>query len=895
MLTDVGGPGRDAHRLSVMDTEDRLGADRERGLTTEEAARRLDRFGPNVIDTGRGPGWLHRWATQFRNPLIYVLLAAAAITVAFGAFVDAGVIAGVVVLNAVIGYVQESRAQRALDALSRLVPAETTVLRDGEPRRLPADELVPGDTVLLAAGDRVPADVRLAEVRAFEVDESTLTGESAPVPKATSALPGQVVLADRVNMAHAGSVVARGSAVGLVVGTGSATELGAIQRLVSGTATVTTPLTRKLAGFATQLSVVIVGVAVLTFVVALVRGMPPADAFTAVVALAVGAIPEGLPAAVSIVLAIGVVRMARRRAVVRHLPAVETLGSTTVICTDKTGTLTENRMTVTDVVAGGREVAPERADEAGIECLTAGVACNDATLRRADGRWIAEGDPTETALIAAAQAAGLDPGAIVAELPREDVLPFDPALRLMATVHRRADGTRVGYVKGAVEEVLNRCATAAGAGGAVHPVDRDAVWRAQASLARRGLRVLAFARFTPATGPATGLTAGRVTGATLLGLQAMHDPPRAEAANAVTACRTAGVRVKMITGDHADTARSIAGSVGVADSDAPASVLTGAELARLEDADLAGAAERTQVFARVSPEQKLRLVRALQACGHVVAMTGDGVNDAPALRRADIGVAMGAGGTDAARQAADMVLLDDDFATIEAAVEEGRGVFDNLRRFIAWTVPTNIGEGMVILVAVLLGATLPIVPVQILWINMTTAVFLGLTMAFEPKEHGIMRRPPRPPAQSLLTPALLRRIGLVTLLLVIAAFAAFHWEVATGGSVAQARTTAVNVFVCVQIAYLFNCRSMGRSAFTARPAPNPMLAVGIGVTVALQALFTYTPAMNTLFHTAPVDLGALLWALGAALAAFLVVEADKVFWRRGPRDAGPNVPGETCR
>jgi cation-transporting ATPase F len=872
MLTDVSC--RDAHTLSVADTTRSLGADREMGLSTTEATRRLDRFGTNVVDIGRGPGWLHRLAAQFHNPLIYVLLAAAVTTVAFGAFVDAGVIAGVVALNAAIGYVQESRAQRALAALSRLVPAETTVIRDGQPRRLPAAELVPGDTVLLAAGDRVPADVRLAEVRAFEVDESTLTGESAPVPKGTAALPARTALADRVNMAHAGSVVTRGSAVAMVVHTGPATELGAIHRLVSGTATVPTPLTRKLAGFATQLSIVIVGVAVLTFVVALVRGMPLADAFTAVVALAVGAIPEGLPAAVSIVLAIGVVRMARRRAVVRHLPAVETLGSTTVICTDKTGTLTENRMTVTDVVAGGRDVAPARVETAGLECLTAGIACNDATLRREDGRWVAEGDPTETALVAAAQQAGLDPGAVVRELPRDDALPFDPALRLMATVHRRADGSRVGYVKGAVEEVLDRCVTETGAGGPIQPVDRDAVRRAQANLARRGLRVLAFARFTPAAGP----VAGQVRGATLLGLQAMHDPARPEAASAVTACRTAGVRVKMITGDHADTARAIAESVGVADPHAPAAVLTGAELTRLDDANLAGTADRTEVFARVSPEQKLRLVRALQARGHVVAMTGDGVNDAPALRRADIGVAMGAGGTDAARQAADMVLLDDDFATIEAAVEEGRGVFDNLRRFIAWTVPTNIGEGMVILVAVLLGVTLPIVPLQILWINMTTAVFLGLTMAFEAKEHGIMRRPPRPPGQALLTPILLRQIGLVTLLLVIAAFAAFHWEVATGGSVAQARTTAVNVFVCVQIAYLFNCRSLGRSAFTTR-ARNPMLLAGIGVTIALQALFTYAPAMNTLFHTAPMDPGAVLWAIGAALAAFLVVEADKIVWR----------------
>ena len=863
-----------------MDAERRLGADRETGLSAADAAQRFHHFGANVVVVAGGPGWLRRWAAQFHNPLIYVLLAAAAVTLAFGEFVDAGVIAGVVALNAVIGYVQESRAQRALDALARLVPAEATVLRDGAPRRLPAADLVPGDTVLLAAGDRVPADVRLAEVRSFEVDESALTGESVPVAKGTGAVLAETVPADRVNVAHAGTIVTRGSAVALVAGTGSATQLGSIQRLVSSTATVATPLTRKLAGFATQLSVVIVGVAALTFVVALVRGMPVADAFTAVVALAVGAIPEGLPAAVSIVLAIGVVRMSRRRAIVRHLPAVETLGSTTVICTDKTGTLTENRMTVTDVVAGGRRFAPEAAGPGGIACLTAGVACNDATLRQVDGHWVAEGDPTETALVVAAQAAALDPGDVGSALPREDVLPFDSALRFMATVHRRADGTRVGYVKGAAEEVLDRCRTELGPDGHTRPIDRDAVHRAQAALARQGLRVLAFATFTPTTGPLVA----QVADATLLGLQAMHDPPRPEAARAVTACRAAGVGVKMITGDHADTARAIAGSVGLVGAAAPASVLTGADLDRIHDSDLADAADRTDVFARVSPEQKLRLVRALQERGHVVAMTGDGVNDAPALRRADIGVAMGAGGTDAARQAADMVLLDDDFATIEAAVEEGRGVFDNLRRFIAWTVPTNIGEGMVILVAVLIGATLPIVPVQILWINMTTAVFLGLTMAFEAKERGIMRRPPHPPDQQLLTPVLLRQIGLVTVLLVVAALAAYHWQVAAGGSVAQARTAAVNVFVFVQIAYLFNCRSLGRSAFTARTARNPMLLAGIGTTLGLQLLLTFVPAVNALFHTAPVGLVAFGWALGAAAAAFLVVELDKVVWR-APRRA----------
>jgi cation-transporting ATPase F len=870
----VTGTVRDTHCLSIVEVLAQLEVVGDRGLTAAEADARLRRYGANVVTSGPGTGWLRRILAQLHNPLIYVLLAAGAVTLAFGEFVDSGVIAGVVVLNAVIGYVQESRAQKALDALSHMVPAEATVVRDGVPRRIAAAELVPGDVVLLAAGDRVPADVRLVDVRVFEVDESVLTGESVPVVKATDAVPAAAGLADRTDMAHTGTVVSRGTARAVVVATGSATQLGVIQRLVANTEAIATPLTRKLAGFAKQLSVVIVVVAAIVFAVGLLRGMSVAEAFTAVVALAVGAIPEGLPAAVSIVLAIGVVRMSRRRAVVRHLPAVETLGATTVICTDKTGTLTQNRMTVTAVVAAGRVLAPEAAG--GAECVTAGVVCNDATLRHEGGSWVAEGDPTETALISAARAAGLDPGALGDALPRVDVLPFESSRRFMATVHRRADGTLVGYLKGAVEEVLARCGDELGADG-VRSLDHDAAVRLQRDLASDGLRILAFARFTPTGEPLESQLAGPA--ATFLGLQAMHDPPRAEAVRAVAACRQAGIDVKMITGDHADTARAIAAAVGVVDSAEDTAVLTGAELARLDGPALTDAAADTAVFARVSPEQKLDLVKALQERGHVVAMTGDGVNDAPALRRADIGVAMGAGGTDAARGAADMVLLDDNFATIEAAVEEGRGVFDNLRRFIAWTVPTNIGEGMVILAAVLLGATLPIVPVQILWINMTTAVFLGLTMAFEPKESGIMRRPPRPPDRALLTPTLLRQIGLISFLLVVAAFVAFHWEVADGGSVAQARTTAVNVFVCVQIAYLFSCRSLDRTLLTARPGRNSVLFLGIGLTIGLQLLFTYLPAMNTLFHTAPIGLDSWLRAVGAAVIGFVLVEIDKVLWR----------------
>ncbi|UOX90607.1 HAD-IC family P-type ATPase [Amycolatopsis sp. FBCC-B4732] len=836
------------HALPVAAVAERLGVDPRRGLSSAEAGTRLSRFGANTVSVPAGPGPLWRFLVQFHNPLIYVLLLAGGVTWVFGGHVDAGVIGGVVLLNAVVGFVQESRAQRALEALSTMVPVTATVVRDGVPRRIPAAELVPGDVVELAAGDRVPADVRLAEVHLAEIDESALTGESVPVVKSVEPVVAAAPVADRAGSAYSGTLVTRGQARGLVTATGGATQLGDIQHLVATAEAVTTPLTRKLARFSRQLSFVIVAVSAGAFVLGVVRGTPAPEVFTAVVALAVGAIPEGLPAAVAIVLAIGVVRMSRRGAIVRHLPAVETLGGTTVICTDKTGTLTRNRMTVTTLAAAG-ELVPVAGGELR-ECLVAGVLCNDAELD--------EGDPTEIALLGSAIEAGLDPAALRAAAPRTETVPFESETRMMTTVHGS-----VGYLKGAVEEVAARCVTEVVPGGGERPLDREALDRLHRTLTAQGLRVLAFARLAPEP--------------VLLGLQAMQDPPRPEAITAIEACRSAGVDVKMITGDHAGTAVAVAGAVGLADSPR---VLTGAELAELPPAEFDDAVAGTQVFARVSPGQKLELVQALQRRGHVVAMTGDGVNDAPALRRADIGVAMGAGGTDAARQAADMVLTGDDFASIEAAVRVGRGVFDNLRKFIAWTLPANIGEGMVVLVAILFGATLPIVPVQILWINMTTAVFLGLTMAFEPTSPGVMRRPPRPPSRPLFTAALLRRVVLVSLLLVVAAFGAYRLQLGLGEPVAEARTTAINVFVGVQAAYLLSCRSLDRPVLRAWPGHSRMFALGVGLTAGLQLLLTYVPVMNSWFHTAPVGISSWLWVLGAAVAAFAVVEVDKLLWLR---------------
>ncbi|MFF1612383.1 cation-translocating P-type ATPase [Amycolatopsis sp. NPDC058278] len=869
-----------AYALETADTVDLFETDERTGLTEAEATARNVHNGLNVLPTGRATSAFGRFFRQFKDPLVYVLLASAAVTLSLGQLVDSSVIFAVVLLNAVVGLLQESRAEHALAALAGMVTTEVRVVRDGAPIRLRAENLATGDIVLLRAGDKVAADSLLLSAHSLQIDESALTGEAAPVTKVPGALARATALADRRNIAHAGTVVTRGEGTAVVVAIGAATELGLINQLMTATGVPTTPLTRKLAGFSRRLSVGIVALAVVLFVIGLLRGYRAGEMFTAAVTMAVGAIPEGLPAAVSIVLAIGVVRMARRGAIVRRLPSVETLGSTTVICTDKTGTLTTNRMTVTTVVAGGRThewTGGHPLPSALRECLLTGVLCNEA--QPANGT--ATGDPTETALLTAAGEAGLDVGAERSARPRVDVLPFESGRNLMATVHRTADGRLAGYLKGAPEKVLALCHDQLCEDGTAGPLAEGQRETAEA-LARRGLRVLAFATFTPAAEDA--FPAGTPPqGLTLVGFQAMHDPPRPAAVAAVAACRRAGIAVKMITGDHGETARAIARNFALADGEPV--VLTGAEIAVTPDDTLAG----VDVFARVSPEQKLRLVTLLQERGNVVAMTGDGVNDAPALRTADIGVAMGRSGTEVAKEAADMVLANDDFATIEAAVEEGRAVFDNIRKFMAWTLPTNIAEGLVILVAIVLGAQLPMLPVQVLWINMTTAVFLGLALAFEPKETGIMARRPRPPGQALMTADLLRRITLVSVLLVAGSFAVFTWQLRAGASVTEARSITVTVFVFAQIAYLFSCRSLDRF----RPTGwNPWVLGGVAVMVALQVSILYLPLMNELFHTAPLTVAGWLLVLGLAATTFLVAELDKFLWRPRRRGPGSSRPSE---
>ena len=717
------------HHAEASQILETLGTDITKGLDRFEVEHRRQRFGPNALTERRDRSPIVHFLLQFHQPLVYILLSAALAAGLLHEIVDAAVIVGVVVLNAIIGFIQEAKALKAIHALSRSLPSSCTVLRAGKRESVPAVDLVPGDLVLLQSGDKVPADLRILQSRDLRIDESALTGEAVPASKGAGALPRETALGDRINMAFSSTLVTYGTGLGAVVATGDATEIGRISDLIASAEVLETPLTRRISRFSRLLMAVVMGLAALTFAAGLLRGQSVTEMLMASIALAVGAIPEGLPAVVTIILAIGVARMARRRAIIRRLPAVETLGSTTVICTDKTGTVTQNQMTVRRLLAGGTAYAVsgsgyapqgEIRSEAGAvdlsrdaalrDVLLCGLLCNDADLTQDGERWTVRGDPTEGALLSVAARAALRRDEVLTSLPRIDAIPFESQLQFMATLHEdRAGNRRVVYVKGALESLLARCATQVTAGG-TSPLDGDALRAAAEAMASQGLRVLAFARKDLPASTHVLEHADVESGLVFLGLQGMMDPPREEAAPAVAACQRAGIQVKMITGDHAATAAAIASQVGILRGEAGETcVLTGADLQTMSDEELIECVDTVDVFARVSPEHKLRLVEALQARGHVVAMTGDGVNDAPALRQADIGVAMALGGTEVAREAADMILTDDNFASIEAAVEEGRGVFDNLQKFIVWTLPTNGGEALVLLGAVILGLALQVV------------------------------------------------------------------------------------------------------------------------------------------------------------------------------------------
>ncbi len=890
-----------SHQLEHAEVFKLMNVDPRSGLTTADVADRQAKFGLNELEHRRRRSEFVRFLLQFHTPLIYILLAATLVTLLLQEWVDAAVIFAVVLVNATIGFFQESKAERSIEALARSVKTMATVRRDGQRIQIDSVQLVPGDIVLLQSGDKVPADIRLTGIKDLQVDESMLTGESVPVTKHAGALHHETILADRRNMAYAGTLATYGQAEGVVWSIGDATEMGRVATLIHEAVDLSTPLTRKIAQFSKLILMVLPLLAGLSFGIGILRGNEAGDMFMAAVAIAVAAIPEGLPAAVTITLAVGVTRMARRRAIIRKLPAVETLGSTTVVCSDKTGTLTENQMTVRNIFAGGSRYDitgggfdPQgeflhqgdridiTANSALIDCLRAGVLCNDSQLMRHDGRHAAQGDPTEVALIVAAEKAGLLSAQENESRPRVDVIPFESQHQFMATLHDRhgAQG-RVIYKKGAVERLLERCTQMLAADGATQPIDREAIRHEADAMASQGLRVLALAR-RDVEAEHEHLQHEHVKeGMVFLGLQGMIDPPRAQAVAAVADCQRAGMMVKMITGDHVLTAQAIARQLGLRGGDGSEEILavTGQELKKCDDEELKDLAQKAAVFARVSPEEKFRLVRALQARGHVVAMTGDGVNDAPALKQADIGIAMGITGTEVAKGAADMILTDDNFATIEAAVEEGRGVYDNLTKFIIWTTPTNVGEASILTAAILAGVAIPALPVHLLWINMTTAIFLGIVLIMEPKETNLMRRPPRDPAKPILTFPLFMRTGLVSLIILIGSFGLFYWETRWRGlPLPEARTIVVNVIIVVEVFYLLNCRSLTRSIWHIGWFSNRWLFLGIGCIVTSQMAFTYLPVMNRLFHTAPIPAGTWVHILLVGLAAYSVVGFEK--WMR---------------
>ncbi|MEZ5842929.1 MAG: HAD-IC family P-type ATPase [Hyphomicrobiaceae bacterium] len=878
-----------------------------KGLSGSEAAERLARYGANTLPDAPAVSLLQRLLAQLDNLFIYVLLASAVLAALLGEHVDAGVILGVVVLNAIVGVVQEGRAEQALAAIRGMVETHATVLRDGRRTSIAAAEVVPGDIVVLAPGDRVPADLRLTEARALAIDESALTGESVPVSKSLAAVPHDRPLAERSSMAYAGTLATSGHGAGIVVATGRATELGGIGELMRHVTVIETPLTRQMNAFARQLTLAILVVSAATFLVAvLLRGYPFAEAFMAMVGMAVAAIPEGLPAVMTITLAIGVERMARRHAIIRRLPAVETLGAVSTICSDKTGTLTRNEMTATDIVLAAGRVRvtgtgyaldgtfTDDGDgplDAGARAAVAQLARNallssDATLVETAGRFAVAGDPMEGALVALAGKVGLDRKATEAAMPRVDVIPFDAAHRYMATLHAN-DGTgTLACVKGAPEAVLHRCALELTGSGPV--VIDGARWHsAVADLARHGRRVIAVAERRFDDGRRDIDHADIAHGLTLIGLVGLIDPPRPEAVSAIAECRNAGIAVKMITGDHAVTAGAIASELGLDHADRP---VTGETIGDLDHRTLEELVATTGVFARTSPEHKLRLVAALQADGAVVAMTGDGVNDAPALKRADVGVAMGLKGTDAAKSAADIVLADDNFASIVAAVREGRTVRDNLTKVIAWTLPTSGGEMLLIAAAILFGLTLPVTPVQVLWINMVTAVGLGLVLAFEPAEPTIMERPPRSASAPILSPFLVWRTAFVAVLFAIIAFAMFAWARARGLGLDEARTIVVNTVVVLEIFYLFAIRYLrGPSITVAGIVGTPAVLIGVGATTAAQFAFTYWPPLQALFRTAPVALADGLAIVGTGILLLAILEVEKLVARRIGLDIGAST------
>jgi len=864
------------HSLPPETVAARLGVDPARGLDTAEAAARLGRFGPNAIERRARRGWPQMLAAQFTDFMILLLIAAAILSGTIGEWQDALVILLIVVVNAIIGFVQEWRAERAMAALQRMAAATATVLRDGQAASVPAAALVPGDVVLVEAGNVVPADLRLLDVTQLTVGEAALTGESVPVPKTVAALDDAALpLGDRHNTAFKGTQVLFGHGRGVVVATGMATELGRIAAMLEDAGETRTPLQHRLARLGRQLALGALAICVLIFALGLLRGEAPLMMLLTAVSLAVAAIPEALPAVVTVLLALGARRMAREQALIRRLPAVETLGSVTTICSDKTGTLTQNVMRATAAFVAGAEIPADALDPARTETaalLHAMALCTSVTAG-ADGG--PRGEPTELALWQAA-AARIDAAALAAQAPKLAELPFDSARKRMTTLHADGGGM-VAYVKGAPEMVLPLCRDPASRFQSAAEAEAEAE-----RMAAGGLRVLAFARRRwPAPPPAVTVEAVE-RDLDLLGLVGLIDPPRPEAKAAVATCRAAGITPVMITGDHPATARAIGQALGILGADG--AVLTGRALAALPEEELRQRVGDVRVYARVDPAQKIRIVAALQAAGEVVAMTGDGVNDAPALARAEIGVAMGRGGTDVAREAASLVLLDDNFATIVSAVREGRRIYDNIRKFVRYVVTCNSAEILTILVAPFLGLPLPLLPIQILWINLVTDGLPGLALAAEPAERDVMRRPPRPPREGLFTGELARHVVLGGILMAAVTLLAQGWAI--GAGLAHWQTVPFTVLTFAQMAQALAIRSERESLFRQGVFSNPALLGAVALTILLQLAVIYLPPLNPLFGTAALSAGELAVCFGLAALVFVAGEIGKFLARRHARSDG---------
>ena len=883
------------HALTVDEVLKRLTTSAKNGLAVGEASTRLQKYGANRLPAGKKRGPLMRFISQFNNILVYVLLGAGFTKMMLGLWIDASIILGVVILNGLLGFIQEGKAEKALDSIRNMLSAEARTLRGGEARMIPAEQLVPGDIVLLESGDKVPADLRLADIKNLRTEEAALTGESVPADKTIDPVPEKATVGDRESMAFSGTMVVSGRATGVVVETGSETELGRINQLLAGVSALETPLLRQIKKFGYAITAVIGVVSVLLFSYGRwVIGMDFVAIFQAVVGIAVSVIPEGLPAIITITLAIGVQRMAQRNAIIRRLPAVETLGSVSRICSDKTGTLTLMEMMVVSAVTAesqyqitGNGYAPEgevkqSGKPAGKDSVVAllgrvSMLCNDAELFQQEGVWKVEGDPTEGALYPFATKLGMDRQAEQTAYPRIDAIPFESEHRFMATLHTDAGGKEMLLVKGAPEVILDACDRQQIADGNAL-LNRDHFMKASDQLAAQGERVLALAWLeNPGLKAGTFGPADLPKNLVLLGLIGLLDPPRKEAIEAVTECHGGGIRVTMITGDHKITAAAIAKMLGIGDG---RTAVTGTEIEEMNEAALQETVQNVDVFARASPEHKLRLVKAIQANKQIVAMTGDGVNDAPSLKKAEIGVAMGIKGTEVTKEAAGMILADDNFASITAAVKEGRTVYNNIEKAILFMLPTNVAQALVIAVAILFGFTMPITAPQVLWVNMVTSVALGLVISFEPHELDVMLRPPRAVDRPILTGFGIWRVVFVGLALLTYTLWAFFWMKSQGASDPLARTVAVNAITIGQIFYLLNSRYLLDSSLSLKAhLGNKYLPLGIGAVIILQLLFTYAPPLQALFDNQAIPLRVWPWLFVGGLVFFLVVELEKMMIR----------------